>query len=104
MQILNRRNIALCQGIIFHASDNRNSYAVLLTRSFFPFFPGIMSLINFSGGRDAALRRPRPAGRNEHGKRSLFRRLTLRSAMVGQRSALSLPIVCQPDNPKLKSF
>ena len=33
---------------------------------------GIMSLTNFSGGRDAALRRPRPAGRNERGKSSVF--------------------------------
>ena len=33
---------------------------------------GIMSWTNFSGGRDAALRRPRPAGRNERGKRSVF--------------------------------
>jgi hypothetical protein len=33
---------------------------------------GIMPLTNFSGGRDAALRRPRPAGRNERGKSSFF--------------------------------
>jgi hypothetical protein len=38
---------------------------------------GIMSLTNFAGGRDfagggdAALRRPRPAGRNERGKSDL---------------------------------
>jgi hypothetical protein len=33
---------------------------------------GIMSLTNFAGGWDAALRRPRPAGRNERGKRPFF--------------------------------
>jgi hypothetical protein len=32
----------------------------------------IMPLTSFAGGRDAALRRPRPAGRNELGKSSVI--------------------------------
>jgi hypothetical protein len=47
------------------------------------------------GGRDAALRRPRPAGRNERKKRPLFRRLTLRSATGTAQRAVPTLKVCE---------
>jgi hypothetical protein len=59
---------------------------------------GIMPLTNFSGGRDAALRRPRPDGANVV-KAPFFRRLTLRSAPGTAQRAIPTLIVCERHNP-----
>jgi len=45
--------------------------SLILHRQFMDDF-GIMSLTDFLEGRDAALRRPGPAGRNERGKLSVI--------------------------------
>jgi len=50
-----------------------------------------MHFKNFSGGRDAALRRPRPVGRNERGQSSVFRSPDAALGDGDKRSALSLP-------------
>src|ERR1017187_5001073 len=56
-----------------------------------------MPLTNNGVGRDAALRRPRPEGRNERAKAPLFRRLTLRSATGTARRAVPTCIAFQFD-------
>jgi hypothetical protein len=60
---------------------------------------GIMSLTNFSGGRYAALRRPRLAGRKGMVKAPFFRRLTLLSATGTAQRAVPTLIICKVHNP-----
>jgi hypothetical protein len=47
---------------------------------------------------------PRPAGRNEHCKIFVFRRLTLRSATRTAQRAVPALIVCELHNPIVKSL